>query len=227
MDTVLLQCMNRCNRGASRRRRRGATPSTHPLRPYPPARHHRDSLYPGTHCAATAAGKDYGIAPKANVYAMQVLGPDGTGSTEGILKAMDAVAEVVKKGKVTGPTVISMSLGGPCWESTQECAFDSDYARAIKDLRDDLGVITVVAAGNSNADACELTPAASRAAITVAAMERGDKLSWFSNRCDAASPFSNFSLRSSGGDGVEPCTSSTPRDCIERVVKRRGQEVSP
>ena len=30
---------------------------------------------------------------------MQVLGPDGTGSTEGILKAMDAVAEVVKKGK--------------------------------------------------------------------------------------------------------------------------------
>ena len=74
---------------------------------------------------------------------MQVLGPDGTGSTEGILKAMDAVAEVVKKGKVTGPTVISMSLGGPCWESTQECAFDSDYARAIKDLREDLGVITV------------------------------------------------------------------------------------
>jgi len=136
----------------------------------------------GTHCAATAAGKDYGIAPKANVYAMQVLGPDGTGSTEGILKAMDAVAEVVKKGKVKGPTVISMSLGGPCWESTQECAFDSDYARAIKDLRDDLGVITVVAAGNSNADACEFTPAASRAAITVAAMERGDKLSWFSNR---------------------------------------------
>ena len=100
-------------------------------------------IYTGTHCAATAAGKDYGIAPKANIYAMQVLGPDGTGSTEGILKAMDAVAEVVKKGKVEGPTVISMSLGGPCWEGTQECAFDSDYARAIKDLRDDLGVITV------------------------------------------------------------------------------------
>ena len=143
---------------------------------------------------------------------MQVLGPDGTGSTEGILKAMDAVAEVVRKGKVKGPTVISMSLGGPCWEGTQECAFDSDYARAIKDLRDDLGVITVVAAGNSNADACEFTPAASRAAITVAAMERGDKLSWFSNRCGAASP--NFTLPP-GGDGVEPCTSSTPRDCVD------------
>ena len=27
----------------------------------------------GTHCASTAAGKNYGIAPSANVYGMKVL----------------------------------------------------------------------------------------------------------------------------------------------------------
>jgi len=34
----------------------------------------------GTHCAATAAGSNYGVAPGANLYGMRVLGDGGTGS---------------------------------------------------------------------------------------------------------------------------------------------------
>ena len=53
---------------------------------------------------------------------------------------MDAVADVVKRGKVKGPTIVSMSLGGPC--ADKDCSFGNDYSKAVADLRD-LGVLTV------------------------------------------------------------------------------------
>ena len=94
----------------------------------------------GTHCAATAGGKDYGVATGANIYAMKVLSNSGGGSESRIIAAMDAVADVVKRKKVKGPTVVSMSLGGPC--ADKDCSFGNDYSKAVSDLRD-LGVLTV------------------------------------------------------------------------------------
>ena len=63
-----------------------------------------------------------------------------TGSESRIIAAMDAVADVVKRGKVKGPTIVSMSLGGPC--ADKDCSFGNDYSKAVSDLRD-LGVLTV------------------------------------------------------------------------------------
>ena len=45
---------------------------------------------------------------------MKVLSNSGGGSESRIIVAMDAVADVVKRKRVKGPTIVSMSLGGPC-----------------------------------------------------------------------------------------------------------------
>ena len=45
---------------------------------------------------------------------MKVLSNSGGGSESRIIAAMDAVADVVKRKRVKGPTIVSMSLGGPC-----------------------------------------------------------------------------------------------------------------
>ena len=54
----------------------------------------------GTHVAATAGGRDYGVATGANIYAMKVLSNSGGGSESRIIAAMDAVADVVKRKRV-------------------------------------------------------------------------------------------------------------------------------
>lgn len=43
----------------------------------------------GTHCAGTVAGKDYGVAPNDTIHAVAVLSPRGSGSTSGIVFAID------------------------------------------------------------------------------------------------------------------------------------------
>ena len=89
---------------------------------------------------------------------MRVLGDGGTGSTGGILAALDSVAAVVSDGRLQGPTVVSMSRGGPCQSrDVTFCAERSFYANAISDLRS-MGVLVVVAAGNDGADACRTVP---------------------------------------------------------------------
>mmetsp|Transcript_15825 Transcript_15825/g.47531 ORF Transcript_15825/g.47531 Transcript_15825/m.47531 type:complete len:375 (+) Transcript_15825:573-1697(+) len=126
---------------------------------------------------------------------MKVLGDDGTGSTLWTLEAMDSVAELVRFGRLGGPAILSMSLGGPCpYSDPIYCAYQSYEARAVADLRR-LGAAVVVAAGNEGDDACEHLPAAARGAITVGAIEQGDRISSFSNwgRCvDVMAPGSDI-----------------------------------
>jgi len=152
----------------------------------------------GTHCAATAAGETYGIAPQAKIYGMKVLGRGGGGSVGVVLRALNSIYELVScedEGLCqlrNEPIVVSMSLGGPCkdcWDDScgyldeEVCAFETDYARVIKDLRE-INVLTVVAAGNSDDDACKMSPQAARYAITVGAIERGDSRAYYSNYGD-------------------------------------------
>merc|ERR1719480_168265 len=61
----------------------------------------------GTHCAGTAAGETYGVAPAANVRAVKVLGDNGSGSWSWSYSALDWLAT-----SQTRPAVASMSLGG-------------------------------------------------------------------------------------------------------------------
>merc|ERR1719145_81185 len=63
----------------------------------------------GTHCAGTAAGTTFGVATKANVYGVKVLGDSGAGSFDAIVGGIDFAAASSAR-----PAVGSMSLGGQC-----------------------------------------------------------------------------------------------------------------
>jgi len=125
----------------------------------------------GTHCAGTTAGKTYGVAPSAAVRAVKTLSDQGSGARSWQYTAIDWVT-------VNGvrPAVISMSLGGS--------GADPGYTTVI-DAAVNNGVVVVVAAGNSNSDACNFSPAFADNAITVGSTTSTDARSSFSNygRC--------------------------------------------
>merc|ERR550532_3944044 len=105
----------------------------------------------GTHCAGTAAGVTVGVAPGAAVRAVKTLSDQGSGARSWQYTAIDWVtANGVR------PAVISMSLGGS--------GADPGYTTVI-DAAVNQGVVVVVAAGNSNSDACNFSPAFAANAI--------------------------------------------------------------
>jgi len=127
----------------------------------------RDSQGHGTHCAGTAAGQSYGVAPAAAVKAVKVLGDDGSGAWSWSYSALDWIAS-----GSTRPAVASMSLGG------------SGTIQAMRESVDatvNAGVTVVVAGGNSNADACGFSPAFVPSAITVGSTTSRNERSSFSN----------------------------------------------
>ena len=120
----------------------------------------------GTHVAGTVAGTTYGVAKKAKVYPVRVLSCSGSGSNSGVIAGMDWVtANHVK------PAVANMSLGGGASSTT-----DSAVQRMVS-----AGVTVVVAAGNSNDNACNYSPARAPNAITVGSTANNDSRSSFSS----------------------------------------------
>jgi len=124
----------------------------------------------GTHCAGTVGGTTLGVAKRANLRAAKVLSDRGSGSYSGILSTMEAV---VTEAERTGrPSLMSMSLGGAGVYHAMAQAVDAAMTG---------GVAVVVAAGNSNSDACRFSPAFAPNAITVGSTDRADRRSGFSN----------------------------------------------
>jgi len=121
----------------------------------------------GTHCAGTAAGRSYGVAPSAAVQSIKVLSDRGSGSWSWSYYALDWLAT-----NPTRPAVASMSLGG---SGTQQAMADAVDAAVNS------GVVVVVAGGNSNSDACRFSPAFVPSAITVGSTTSLDARSSFSN----------------------------------------------
>jgi len=121
----------------------------------------------GTHCAGTAAGETFGVAPGADVRSVKVLGDNGSGSWSWSYGALDWLAT-----NPTRPAVASMSLGG---SGTQQAMADAVNAAVNS------GVTVVVAGGNSNSDACNFSPAFVPAAVTVGSTTSLDARSSFSN----------------------------------------------
>ncbi|EGP86979.1 subtilisin-like protease, partial [Zymoseptoria tritici IPO323] len=125
----------------------------------------------GTHCSGTVAGSTYGVAKKANIIGVKVLGALGTGLNSGVLAGIDwAINDARQKGR-TARSVISMSLGGGFSQTTNDAV-----AAAV-----DAGVFTVVAAGNDGADASQTSPASEPFVFTVGATDRNDNRASFSN----------------------------------------------
>jgi subtilisin family serine protease len=82
----------------------------------------------GTHVAGTIGGSTYGVAKFVSLYAVRVLGCDGSGANK--------------------PAVANMSLGG---------GFSAALSQAVTNSIAS-GITYTVAAGNSDADACTFSP---------------------------------------------------------------------
>lgn len=134
----------------------------------------------GTHVAGTIAQVTNngvgvaGLAPKATIMPLKVLGATGGGTTADIADAIRFAAD-------KGANVINMSLGGGGYSATLEAAVA--YARSK-------GVVVVCAAGNSGRGVVEY-PAAYAASFAVSAVGPDRSLAFYSSwgpEIDIAAP---------------------------------------
>jgi len=120
----------------------------------------------GTHVAGTIAGTSYGVAKAATIHAVRVLNNQGSGTIAGVVAGVNWVASNHVK-----PAVANMSLGGGA-----NTSLDNAVQGAIT-----RGVTFAVAAGNSNTNAANTSPARVASALTVGSSDRTDARSSFSN----------------------------------------------
>jgi subtilisin family serine protease len=126
----------------------------------------------GSHVAGTVAGATFGVAKKANLVAVKVLGENGGGSNSGVLDGMQFVFNEVQRKGQNGKAVMNMSLGGS----------RSNVMNAMIKTLSDANIICVVAAGNEFADTSTTSPGSAQEAITVGAIDpRTDEMAVFSN----------------------------------------------
>lgn len=124
----------------------------------------------GTHVSGTAVGSDVGIAPGANVVPVRVLDCDGNGYISDVISGLEWIIDDVTVND-RFPAVANLSLGGDIFAGLDN---------AVNDLIS-TGVSVVVAAGNEAQDACNVSPARTSLAITVAASTISDVEASFSN----------------------------------------------
>lgn len=146
----------------------------------PPTPFCNDTFNHGTPIAAIIGGKLSGVAKKATLVSVKVIGSGG-GTASSVLAGLEYVRlqRLSFPGK---PMVVNMSLG-------------SIYSKSVNQAVDRLvesGVSVVTAAGNRGISACLISPASSRRAITVGAstttfrvFKNRDRRAFFSNwgRC--------------------------------------------
>lgn len=120
----------------------------------------------GTHVAGTIGGATWGVAKGVFLYGVKVLGCTGSGTYEGVIAGIDWV-----RANHATPAVANMSLGG---------GFSAAVNASVNALSDS-GVFVAVAAGNSNANACNFSPASAANVTTVAATASNDTKASYSN----------------------------------------------
>ncbi|WP_428964320.1 S8 family peptidase [Micromonospora fluostatini] len=122
----------------------------------------------GTHVAGTVGGSTYGVAKGVRLIGVRVLNCAGSGTIAGVVGGVNWVTSHHAAGQ---PAVANMSLGGGLNPS-----LNTAVANSIAD-----GITYAVAAGNSNANACNSSPAAVAAAITVGATQSNGARASYSN----------------------------------------------
>ncbi|HEX6943763.1 MAG TPA: S8 family peptidase [Gemmatimonadaceae bacterium] len=151
----------------------------------------------GTHVAGTVGGGEYGVARSVSLVAVRVLDCGGSGTTSGVIAGINWVA-----GQSARPAVANMSLGGG-YSSSLNTAVSNAVAG---------GITFAVAAGNSNANACNYSPASTASALTVGATTSSDARASYSNygTCvDLFAPGSGITSSWSTGDGATNTISGT------------------
>ncbi|HEX5869214.1 MAG TPA: S8 family serine peptidase [Longimicrobium sp.] len=113
----------------------------------------------GTHVAGTIGSTTYGVAKQVRLRGVRVLDCNGSGSMSAIIAGVDWV-----RLNRTNPAVANLSLGG---------GVNATLNTAVTNLSNS-GVFVAVAAGNSNANACNFSPASATAVFTTASSESND-----------------------------------------------------
>jgi len=133
----------------------------------------------GTHVAGLLGGSTFGVAKKVKLVAVRVFGCTGGGTEPQILAGINWVTEHAVR-----PAVANASLEFTCSSggTTISCPPGTldDVNQAITDSIAS-GVTWVVAAGNSNIDACGQPYAGVATAITVGAVNNADSKATYSN----------------------------------------------
>jgi len=130
----------------------------------------------GTHVAGTVGGGIYGVAKGVTLVAVRVLNCSGSGTTAGVIAGVDWVTGNHAPGQ---PAVANMSLGG-----SRSNSLDNAVRNSIAD-----GVSYAIAAGNSNRNACNFSPARVAEAMTIGATDQTDRRASFSNIGDCVDWF--------------------------------------
>jgi subtilisin family serine protease len=129
----------------------------------------------GTHVAGTIGSKTYGVAKQIKLFGVKVLGADRSGTVSqaiaGINFAAQDATNARKDGRCPKGTVANLSLG------TATSATLNQAAKAAVDS----GLFLAVAAGNSNVDAGNSSPANEASVCTVAAVDNKNARASFSN----------------------------------------------
>lgn len=120
----------------------------------------------GTEVASVIVGKGVGVAKEAEIVSVSALDCDGEGTNSDLVFAIQWILENRKS-----PAVINMSVGGE-----KSAIVDAAVREAIGQ-----GIPVVVAAGNSNLDACTQSPSGVESAIVVGASTRSKQKASFSN----------------------------------------------
>ncbi|UXH79482.1 S8 family peptidase [Roseateles amylovorans] len=161
------------------------------------------SSWHGTHVAGTIAAKTNnalgvaGIAFNAKVQPVRVLGKCGgytSDIADGITWASGGTVSGIPA-NATPAKVLNLSLGGSgSCDSTTQAAVNGARAR---------GASVIVAAGNSNADAANFSPASCTGVVTVAATDRYGARAYYSNYGnDVALAAPGGDTRSSASNGI-------------------------
>jgi aqualysin 1 len=120
----------------------------------------------GTHVAGSVGAATYGVAKDVALVAVRVMNCSGSGTTSGIIAGLDWIAT-----NRSGPSVANMSIGG---------SVSSALDRGVRNLVAS-GVVVATSAGNSNADACNYSPARVAEVLTVGATTSSDSRASYSN----------------------------------------------
>lgn len=124
----------------------------------------------GTHVAGLIGSSTYGVAKNVSIVEVKALSSNGAGSLSTILSAIDFVVNHRIDSGMKG--VANLSLG----------AYKNHVLNKAIEHATKTGLLFVVAAGNSNIDACLTSPASSKYAITVGAIDDyNDSVASFSN----------------------------------------------
>lgn len=118
-----------------------------------------------------SGGEVAGIAPRANIVGLKVIGKDGE---SGAFKILDGMQWLFDNFRTYGIKVVCMSFGA-------EPQAYADPLKAGADMLARSGLIVVAAAGNSGRDGVK-SPAISSEIVAVGAVDDEDKIASFSSR---------------------------------------------